>query len=389
MRVPSPLAWVLPALLLSASLGACNKEDEASNLAKMAAADDADGPSAGRDAEAGGQSVAGQAEAGEQPEDPGQAPSADADGFTRDAGGVPIPARDGPAKLINAGAEERRAELRLALDEGARYRITTIGMVHLPLIEKPTGFAREEELSLGKCAGEGPGRSCLLTHSYRNYEAEPPAGAGLEKEEREVAGLSTSHRIDASGLRLTQTQISGEAEAIAAAGEAGQALAEVHRMFCIRLPAEAVGEGATWKDACRLRQAGTVVTRELTWKLAKLEDSEDGVRAQLEYAGKIYKRSSDETLRTGQVQGTLFLWADAGEPHMIRERLMFTLDSGKGLSSGNDLRVQFTKVAEDGETLLRTDGKAFDQPPTALNDPRELPNGDTREAEHAPNHQPN
>lgn len=315
-------------------------------------------------------------EAGGAGEDGGEAPSSD---FPVDKHGIPIPALEGDAKLITPGAEEGRVSLRLALEDGAHYRVTTIGMLHLPLIEKPTGFAREEELRLSKCEGEAADRSCLLTHSYRNYEAEPPTGEGLEKEERQVAGLSTAHRIDASGLRLTETEVVGPEELASALP--GQGLRGVHRFNCIRFPAEPVGEGATWKDVCRLRQAGTVVTRELTWTLEKLEDTDEGARAQLAYAGKLWTKDP-KGVREGQVKGALYLWADAGEPHKLRERIQFIIDEKKGIATGTDLSFQFVKVGEDGETLIRTDGKAFEQPPTVLNDPRVQPNGQTRDAEH-------
>jgi hypothetical protein len=254
--------------------------------------------------------------------------------------------------------------------------VTTLGMLGLPLIDKPTGFAREEEIELGDCKGEGAGRSCLLTHRYRGYEAEPPTGAGLEADEHQVAAVVTSHRIDASGLRLTDTAVQGEtAPALAAQ------LTELHRLYCIRLPAEPVGVGATWRDVCRMREGGSLVTRELTWRLAKLERSEEGHRAELEYAGRARRLDLKGKLVDGEIKGKLFLWVDAGEPHKMLERLEFVLDAGKGLSTSTDLRFDFAKLGEDGEQLIRTDGKPFEHPPQALNDPRQVPAGATRDAE--------
>jgi hypothetical protein len=297
-------------------------------------------------------------------------------GWPLDANGVPVPPKDGAAKLLTPGADEGRVLLRLALGEGVRYRVTTIGMLGLPLIDKPTGFAREEDIELGDCEGEGAQRTCLLTHRYREYEAEPPTGAGLEADEHQVAGVATSHRLDASGLRLTDTAVQGETSPALAAQ-----LTELHRLYCIRLPAEPVGVGATWRDVCRMREGGSLVTRELTWRLAKLEQAEDGHRAELEYAGRAHRLDLKGKLVDGEVKGKLFLWVDAGEPHLMLEQLVFVLDAAKKLSTSTDLRFQFAKLGEDGEQLIRTDGKPFEHPPQALNDPRQVPAGATRDAE--------
>jgi hypothetical protein len=293
-----------------------------------------------------------------------------------DANGVPIPPKAGAATLLTPGADEGRVLLRLALAEGAHYRVTTIGMLQLPVVTKPTGFAREEDIELGDCKGEGAQRSCLLTHRYRDYEAEPPTGAGLEADEQQVAPLVTSHRIDASGLRLTDTAVQGETSPNVAAQ-----LAELHRFYCIRLPAEPVGVGATWRDVCRAREGGSLVTRELTWRLAKLEQTEEGRRAELEYAGRAHRLDLKGKLVEGELNGRLYLWVDAGEPHLMIEQLEFVIDAAKRLSTGTDLRFQFAKLGEDGEQLIRTDGKPFEHPPQALNDPRQVPAGATRDAE--------
>ena len=294
-----------------------------------------------------------------------------------DANGVPIPPLDGSAKLLSPGAEDERVQLRLALAEGAHYRVTTIGMLQLPLIDKPTGFAREEDVSLSDCKGEGAARSCLVTHRYRNYEAEPPTGQGLEADEHQVSALVTSHRMDASGLRMTDTAVQGETSPVLA-----EQLSQLHRLYCIRLPTEPVGVGATWRDVCRTREGGSLVTRELTWRLTKLEQTPDGRRAELEYAGRLNRLDTKGKLVSGEVKdGQLFVWADAGEPHLMRERLVFVLDAEKGVGTGTTLRYQFAKVAGDGEQLLRTDGKPFEHEPQVLNDPRLVPSGATRDGE--------
>jgi hypothetical protein len=358
------------ALILSSGFG-CQKESE-SNLAKIAddekksdekSADDVPPPS--------------ETAATTGAPDTVQPPDGPTSEWPVDANGVPIPPLDGSAKLLTPGADEGRVSLRLALGEGAHYRVTTIGMLQLPLLEKPTGFAREEDVELGDCKGEGAARTCLLTHRYRNYEAEPPTGKGLEADEHQVAALVTSHRIDASGLRMTTTNVQGETSPALATQ-----LADVHRLYCIRLPAEPVGVGATWRDVCRIREGGSLVTRDLTWRLAKLEKTEDGHRAELEYAGRVHRLDTRGKLVGGEVkEGELFLWVDAGEPHVMRERLVFVLDAANGATTGTILRYQFAKVAEDGEHLLRTDGKPFEHPPQALNDPRAVPPGATRDAE--------
>ncbi|MFV8754774.1 hypothetical protein ACNOYE_29865 [Nannocystaceae bacterium ST9] len=295
-----------------------------------------------------------------------------------DADGIPLPSFAGAAQLLTPGDPADAVQLRLALVEGAVYRITTIGMLFLPLIDKPTGFAREEDMALSECSEEGATRSCLLTHTLRNYEAEPPTGAGLEAEERQVSGVISKHRIDASGLRTTPTELAGEAAALA--NPAAQALADANQFLCVRLPADAVGTGATWKDVCRRRQSGSIVTRDLTWKLAKLETGEEGKRAELHYAGTVWTKD-DKGVRKGKVQGVLYFLVDAGEPHLQRERMEFAIDLDKGIKSATDLRYQWAKLGEDGETLIRCDGKPFAQQPRLLNDGRTLGGGPTRDAE--------
>lgn len=314
---------------------------------------------------------------GENPEDVVNHPSPPSIG-PADADGIPLPAFVGPATLLGAGDPADAVTLRLALAEGAIYRVTTIGMLFLPLIDKPTGFAREEDMALSECTEEGPTRSCMLTHSYRNYEAEPPTGAGLEAEERVVGGVISKHRVDASGLRTTPTQLSGDEAALA--NPVAKALADANEFLCVRLPAEKVGTGATWKDVCRRRQSGSIVTRDLTWKLAKLETGDEGKRAELHYAGTVWTKD-DKGVRKGKVQGVLYFLVDAGEPHLQRERVEFVIDLEKGIKTATDLRYQWAKLGDDGETLIRTDGKPFANPPRLLNDGRTLGGGPTRDAE--------
>lgn len=371
------ISLVLASLALAC--GAKNQDERAPSDEQPAGAAEAEG----------GAAAEGQAEGREGPDGAAKggskasvaSPKIGAPRWKLDAEGAAIPALEGPAELLDAGAEGERVQLRLGLVEGARYQVTTIGMLELPLLDAPTGFAREERLRLRDCEGEGAGRSCELVHSYRNYDAEPPAGAGLEADERAVAGVASSHRIDASGLRSTVTTVEGELPEDSAV-DLREELAQVPRLYCIRLPAEAVGVGASWRDACRLRQGGSLVTRELTWRLAKLEagEGDEGRRAELEYAGRVRKRGGDGELVDGEIKGRLLLWLDAGEPHLLRERLSFVLNAQKGVTTTTDLRVQFAKL-DEGDALLRTDGRKFEAPPQVLNDLRREPSGATRDGE--------
>lgn len=311
-----------------------------------------------------------------EPELEGEVPDIPPSELPLDGDGLPIPALKGAATLLTPGAEDRRVQLRFALADDARYRVTTIGMLKLPLFDRPVGFAREEDLRLGDCQGEAAGRSCLLTHTYRNFEAEPPTGETLEADEAIVSEFETSHRIDSSGLRISETAIKGTGD-----GPGVQALSQVHRFYCLRLPSEPVGVGATWRDVCRMRLGGQIVTREVVWRLAKLEDSDEGTRAELEFAGRVRRVDGDAGVRSGELKGALLLWVDAGEPHLLRERVVFSLDAERGLNTSTDLRYQFAKLGK-GDELIRTDGKPFDGSPVVLNDPREVPAGETRDAEH-------
>ena len=357
-------------LALTVLLSACTRES--SNLEKLA---EQDQPKS--------ETSAGKAPTPVQPSDPKDEPKLEGDvpdippsELPLDGDGLPIPALEGAATLLTPGAEDRRVELRFALADEARYRITTIGMLKLPLFDKPVGFAREEDLRLGDCQGEAAGRSCLLTHSYRNFEAEPPAGQPLEADEAVVSEFETSHRIDSSGLRLSETAIKGTGNSPAV-----QVLAQVHRFYCLRLPSEPVGVGATWRDVCRMRLGGQIVTREVVWRLAKLEDSDEGTRAEIEFAGRVRRVDAESGVRSGEIKGALLFWVDAGEPHLLRERVVFNLDAERGLNTATDLRYQFAKLGT-GDELIRTDGKPFDGSPVVLNDPRTVPAGETRDAEH-------
>lgn len=367
-----PVRRSIPNLLaLTVLLGAGACKSESSNLEKMAEQDNK--PAQSTD---GKTSTPDTVKPNDEPKLEGDVPDIPPSTLPLDGDGLPIPPLAGAAELITKGAEDKRVELRLALPDETRYRVTTIGMLKLPLFDKPVGFAREEDVRVADCQGEGLGRSCLITHNYRNFEAEPPTGEALEKDEVIVSELETSHRIDASGLRSSETAINGKVE-----NPAQEVLRQVHRFYCLRLPSEAVGVGATWRDVCRTRLGGQIITRELVWKLAKLEETEEGTRAELEYAGRVRRMDPGIGVRSGEVKGALYFWVDAGEPHLLRERVVFMLDPDRGLNTATDLRYQFAKLGKDDE-LIRTDGKPFDGSPVVLNDPRAVPAGETRDAEH-------
>lgn len=355
------------------SVASVGCDAEKTNLEKLAAEEEAakQAKAKGEGGQSEGGAEGGGAEGEAKPSAAG--PSA---GLARDAFDIPIPATEGAAKLVTRGSDDRGVTLRLALADDAVYRVTTIGMLQLPLFNQPTGFAREEEVRLRDCAGEGQARRCTVVHSYRHYDAEPPTGDGLERDEATVAGLTSTHGIDATGLRTTATTLEGPEEQREA--KPGADLATAHRFYCIRFPDEPVGEGATWTDTCRMRQSGKIVTRELTWQVQTIEDSEEGTRVTLQYAGTVFREDSKKSnaRQRGQVKGDLLFFADAGEPHLMRERLVFTLDAAKGVVTNTQLRYQFAKVTTDekgAETLVRTDGKPYEQPPIVLNDPSAKP----------------
>ncbi len=252
-------------------------------------------------------------------------------------------------------------DVRLALEEGTDYRVLTVGLVRLPAVMKPIGFAREEGIVLSDCKGEAFERSCLLTHRYLEYEAEKPNGGPLEADEKRVDQLVTKHRITSAGKREGSTEVSGPAEQ--ADAPAGKALADEHRFFCLRFPEQPIAEGATWPDKCARRVGGRVATRDLIWTLDSVTDSPEGKRALLKAAGKFTVTDAESgEVREGTVQSVLFFFLDAGEPHSLKEQITLPL-AGSTLATTTNLTIQFAKVdPADPEKKLLTDGRPYVAP---------------------------
>ena len=256
-----------------------------------------------------------------------------------------------------------RVLLRLALPEGVRYRLTTVGMIQFAMIPQSVGLAREEEMVLSGCSGEGGARVCSLEHRTTRFEAEPPYGKLIEADEAPVLGLVTRHTIAASGAREGDTAVEGDAAATAT--DAARALSSVHRFACIEFPREPVGVGATWTSTCDTRVDGRLSRRTTTWELASLVDDPDGggKRAEIRETGTFRSEGKDGA-REGRFAGTLFFWVDLGEPHLLRESLITEVVAEQGASTKSSLNLQFAKVdPRDPTKVTRTDGKPFPEAP--------------------------
>lgn len=299
---------------------------------------------------------------------PAPAPAAPATAAT------PAPAKAEPEPTIPPPPSER-AEVRLALREGASYRVTTIGNVRFGSLVQPTGFAREERVTLKGCAGEGYGRACKVEHRYVNFEAEPPNGRFLANDEKAVNQLVTTHELQATGDRPGATTIAGPKEQ--AGSKAGQALAEVHRFYCLRFPNEPIGVGAKWRSKCHMRSGGVIDTRDVVWELQKLErDPDTGLRAEIAYTGEYTAPGAKGSLQ-GVIRGMVLFFVDAGEPHLIREEFTTATDSASKYVTHTSQVFQFVKLVAgpDGkETAVRVDGK----PLPAVQPMNERPAGDAK-----------
>lgn len=303
----------------------------------------------------------------------GGAPAADVSAPTKAAeAATPGPAPKAPGPLVGAegqvqaepppGAE--KVSLRLALPEGAAYRVTTIGNLHFGSMVQPTAFAREERLTLSGCTGEGQARACTLEHRYVHFEAEPPTGQLLENDENEVRGLVTRHGLKASGERVGTTEIVDGPKELAESPP-GKALSEVHHFSCIRFPEQPVAVGAKWRATCHQRTSGVIDTRDVLWELDKIEhDPDTGLRAELSYLGTYLAPGPKGTLE-GVIRGSMFFFVDAGAPHLIREEFTMARDAASQFVTHTTLVYQFARlVTEKGvETAVRVDGKPF--PPAA------------------------
>lgn len=260
--------------------------------------------------------------------------------------------------------------VRLALKEGSVYQVTTLGMISFTGVQ-PSGYAREERLELDECSGADQARRCRLTHRYVHFEAEPPSGRIFAADEQRVDKLITRHTLLASGVREGSTAIEGLAEQLES--PPGKALAEVHRFYCLRFPEEPIGIGAKWKDVCHMRTGGAIDTREVIWELTNVsKDAEGRRRAEFTYVGN-YLAPGEKGDRTGTVAGMLYFLLDAGEPHLLREKIVTRLDPASSFQTSTTLSYQFARLVKgkDGkETAMRTDGEPFPvAPPLPPADP--------------------
>ena len=280
---------------------------------------------------------------------------------TPPATGVPpIPtdiAPGGLTALPPAGTE--LIPVRLALKDDSVYQVTTLGMVAFTGVQ-PSGYAREERVELDECSGADQARRCRLTHRYVHFEAEPPNGRIYAADEQRVDKLISRHALLASGAREGDTAVEGLAEQLASPD--AQALREVHRFYCLRFPEEPIGVGAKWKDVCHLRTGGAVDTREVIWEFTNLSTDDEGHRrAEFTYVGN-YLAPGDRGERRGTVAGMLYFLLDAGEPHLLREKIVTRLDPASSFTTSTTIAYQFARMVKgkDGkETAMRTDGQPF------------------------------
>ncbi len=261
-----------------------------------------------------------------------------------------------PTGLLKAGTGDTKVTLRLALPDDTTYRVTTVGMIKYPAMPKSTGFAREELIKLRECTGEGASRSCQLEHSIQNFEAEPPYGRFIAADEAPARELTTRYRIDATGKRLGESVV--EAPPETADSDKVKALAKVEFFYCMRFPEVPVGVGAAWQTSCVIRNDGRVSTREATWEVANIEENTDDGHTRVEL--RVLGTASTVNARgesKGTFGGTLFFFADIGEPHLLREEISTMVAKEGGIRTSARLNYQFAKM--QGDTAVRTDGQPF------------------------------
>jgi hypothetical protein len=290
--------------------------------------------------------------------------------------GTPDPAADAAPGQLSA-APPPGAELlpvRLALKDASVYKVTTIAMVGFSGTAKPTGWAREERLELGGCRGEGFARRCDLTHRYVHFDAEPPQGRIFAADEQQVRDLVTRHALLATGARDGTTEVTGPAEQ--KDSPSGQALAEVHRFYCLRFPEQPIAVGAKWRDKCHARTGGVVDTRDVVWELTKVDTDADGRRrAELTYLGT-YSAPGSKGPRTGTVSGLLYFLVDAGEPHLLKERIVTSHATNSAFHTTTTQQIQFARLLKDKrgrEQEVRTDGEPFPRTPPPAAAPPDPP----------------
>jgi len=271
-----------------------------------------------------------------------------------------IPADIAPGALTARPPEGTELmPVRLALRDDSVYQVTTLGMVAFTGVQ-PSGYAREERIELDACSGVDQARRCRLTHRYVHFEAEPPNGRIYAADEQRVDKLISRHNLLASGAREGDTEVEGLAEQLTS--PAGQALRDVHRFYCLRFPEEPIGVGAKWKDVCHLRTGGAVDTREVIWELTNVsKDAEGRRRAEFTYVGN-YIAPGEKGERRGTIAGMLYFLLDAGEPHLLREKIVTRLDPASSFTTSTTISYQFGRLVKgkDGkETAVRTDGEPF------------------------------
>jgi hypothetical protein len=280
-------------------------------------------------------------------------PSASASAPEASAEGEPATAPPEDAELVS---------LRLALPQDETYRVTTVAMVELPMVNQPVGWAREEQITFESCDGEGEGRGCTLRHRSTAFEGQPPTGPMLEADERKVQPVTSRHRMTAVGFRDGPTELEIDASAEVEA-DLEASLAAVHRFYCIRFPKQPVGVGAKWNDTCQTFDRGIAVTRRVLWELSELSDDPDdpdaGKRAELRGIGE-YLVPGPKGERKGTVETIFYFFVDEGEPHLIRERRSVPVSAERGAYTKETINIQFAKVvAGEPQQVVRTDGKPF------------------------------
>jgi hypothetical protein len=262
-----------------------------------------------------------------------------------------------------------RVDLWIDLDPNKALRILTVGVLTLPLVNRPAGFAREETVKMTECTGEGAARSCTLSHTFDKFEAEPPTGRILEQGEKRFAGVTSKHAIDARGLK------SGDATIVGPPGppdfadtDLGKSLVPVHRLACLRLPSEPVAIGAKWSDSCAFFLGGQIAKQDVVWELTALSDDPvSGKRAELSMLGKLAVADDKDGERTGVIEGKLYFFVDAHAPHIYRARARVALGKDQKLQTETTVNLQFGHVDASG-TVTRTDGQPMPPPP-----PRAVP----------------
>lgn len=274
---------------------------------------------------------------------------------------------DAKAPTPAPGSGEK-IDLWIDLDPKKPLRILTVGVLTLPLVNRPAGFAREETLKLSDCKGEGAARSCTLSHTFDKFEAEPPTGRILEQGEKRFDGVTSSHTIDARGLKVGDATIVGPPGPPSFAdSDLGKSLVPVHRLACLRLPSEPVAIGAKWSDNCSFFLGGQIARQDVVWELTAIsDDPTSGKRAELSMIGKLAVADEDGE-RTGVIEGKLYFFVDAHAPHIYRARAQVSLGTSNKLQTETTVNLQFGHVDASG-TVTRTDGQPLPPPP-----PRAVP----------------